>query len=197
ARSLGAGAVGYSALVAIFGAGFVAGSLSGAGAAEVPELKRRYLLGILLIAGGLVVAVVPSFPVAALGLAMAGMGNGVTLVNERLICQRVIPDAFLARAFAVFDTAGSWAFAVAFVSAGAVLSLTGTRTVLLIAGLGSAAIWALARLALRGAWEGSDPLSVHDSRGQTPLQTPLPARRLPPPATVAGRTDYADAASRA
>jgi len=69
ARSLGVGAVGYSVLVAIFGAGFVAGSLSGAGAAEVPELKRRYLIGILLIGGGLVVAVVPSFPVAALGLA--------------------------------------------------------------------------------------------------------------------------------
>ena len=153
ARSLGAGAVGYSALVAIFGAGFVAGSLSGAGAAEVPELKRRYLLGILLIGAGLVVAIVPSFPVAALGLAMAGVGNGVTLVNERLICQRVIPDVFLARAFSVFDTAGSWAFAVAFVSAGAVLSLTGVRAVLLIAGLGSVAIWALSRIALRGLWE--------------------------------------------
>jgi len=180
ARSLGAGGAGYSVLVAIFGAGFVAGSLSGAGAVEVPELGRRYLLGILLIGGGLVVAIVPSFPVAALGLAMAGVGNGV---NERLICQRVIPDALRARAFAVFDTAGSWAFAVAFVSAGAVLSLTGVRAVLLIAGLGSVAIWALSRVALRGLWE------------QEP--GPEAARPLPPPATAAGRTAYADAASRA
>ena len=183
ARSLGAGGAGYSVLVAIFGAGFVAGSLSGAGAVEVPELGRRYLLGILLIGGGLVVAIVPSFPVAALGLAMAGVGNGVTLVNERLICQRVIPDALRARAFAVFDTAGSWAFAVAFVSAGAVLSFTGVRAVLLIAGLGSVAIWALSRVALRGLWE------------QEP--GPEAARPLPPPATAAGRTAYADAASRA
>ena len=105
---------------------------------------------------------------------MAGLGNGVALVNERLICQRVIPDAFLARAFAVFDTAGSWAFAIAFVSAGAVLSFTGVRPVLLVAGLGSAAIWALSKVALRGVWE-TEPVAE-------------PARPLPPPATPAART---------
>jgi MFS family permease len=183
ARSLGTGDAGYSVLVAIFGIGFVAGSLSGAGGGPVPELKRRYLLGILLIGGGLVVAMVPSFPVAALGLAMAGLGNGVTLVSERLICQRVIPDRFLGRAFAVFDTAGSWAFALAFVGAGAVLTVTGVRPLLLVAGLGSVLIWALSKIALRGLWErepGSEP-------EREPEPEPEPSRPLPPPATVAGR----------
>lgn len=153
AKSLHAGAAGYSVLVAIFGAGFVAGSLSGARGGPLPQLKRSYLLGILLIGAGLVVAAVPSFVVAALGLAMAGLGNGITLVNERLICQRVIPDGVLGRAFAVFDTAGSWAFAVAFVGAGAVLSLTGTRVLFIAAGVGSALIWAASRVALRGMWD--------------------------------------------
>ena len=189
ARSLHAGSTGYSLLVAIFGIGFVVGSLSGAGGAPVPELKRRYLLGIVLIGGGLVVAAVPSFPVAALGLALAGLGNGVTLVNERLICQRVVPDSMLARAFALFDTAGSWAFGVAFVSAGAVLSVAGVRPLLLIAGLGSVAIWALSHLALRRVWN----MDVGDAEPVQPEPEPFapePEPLLPEhvmPATVAGR----------
>jgi MFS family permease len=174
AKALGVGAAGYSVLVAIFCLGVAVGSLSGAGGAQVPELKRRYLLGILLIAVGLLAATVPSYPVAAMGLALAGLGNGVTLVNERLICQRVIPDGIMARAFAVFDTAGSWAFAIAFVGAGALLSFTGPRPLLLVAGLGSLFIWTLAKVALRGLWE---------SESESPR-----ARPLPPPATAAGRT---------
>jgi MFS family permease len=173
ARSLGAGATGYAVLVAIFGAGFVAGSLSGAAAVEVPELKRRYLLGILLIGAGLVVAVVPSYPVVAFGLALAGVGNGVTLVNERLICQRVVPDGFLARTLSVFDTAGSWAFAVAFIAAGAVLSVAGVRPVLVVAGLGTLAIWALAASALRSAWP-DDQMAAVDRAAVTPAAEPAP-----------------------
>jgi MFS family permease len=178
AKSLGAGEAGYSILVAVFGAGFVVGSLSGAKGGALPELKRRYLLGILLIGAGLVVAAVPSFVVAALGLALSGLGNGVALVNERLICQRVIPDRFLGRAFAVFDTAGSWAFAIAFIGAGAVLSLAGTRPLLLAAGIGSGLIWAASRIALRGTWD-SEP---------APPDVPRVAEVQLPPATAAGRT---------
>jgi MFS family permease len=187
ARSLGAGDIGFSVLVGIFGIGFVAGSLSGAGGAPVPELKRRYLLGILLIGAGLVVAVVPSFPVAALGLALAGLGNGVTLVSERLICQKVIPDSFLARAFALFDTAGSWAFAIAFVGAGAVLSFTGVRPVLLAAGLGSVAIWALSNVALRGLWERATEVTDEPEVERAQALPQKAAGPLPPPATVAAR----------
>jgi hypothetical protein len=168
AKALGTGAVGYAVLVAVFGTGFVVGSLSGArGATTLPELKRRYLLGILLIGAGLIVAIVPTFSVAALGLAMAGLGNGVTLVNERLICQRVVPDPLLARAFAAFDTAGAWAFAFAFVGAGAVLSFTGTRALLLVAGLGSVGIWLLARVALRTVWTEDERASGAVAQAET------------------------------
>ena len=188
ARSLGAGDVGYSVLVAAFGIGFVAGSLSGAGGAPVPELKRRYLLGILAIGAGLVVAVLPSFPVAALGLALAGLGNGVALVNERLICQRVVPDSILARAFAVFDTAGSWAFAIAFVGAGALLSATGVRPLLLLAGLGSVGIWLVSHVALRRVWNrdvaAAEPVQP-EPEPEPELESLLPEHVMP--ATVAGR----------
>jgi MFS family permease len=184
ARTLGVGAVGYSILVTIFCAGVAVGSLSGARGERVPEYKRRYLLGILLIGAGLLAAAVPSYPVAAMGLALAGLGNGVTLVNERLICQRVIPDGVMARAFAVFDTAGSWAFAIAFVGAGALLSFTGPRPVLLLAGVGSVFIWTLAKVALHGLWDAEpepEPVRPH------PQPEPDRARPLPAPATAAAR----------
>jgi MFS family permease len=188
ARSLDAGPVGYAVLVAAYGGGFLVGSLSGAGDVPVPELKRRYLLGIMLIGAGLLVAAVPSFLVAALGLGLAGVGNGVTLVNERIICQRVVPDSMLARAFAVFDTAGSWAFAIAFVGSGALLAAAGTRPVLLIAGLGSLAVWAASKAALSRVWN----LDVVDAEPVQPKPEPelefepeLPEHVMP--ATVAGR----------
>ncbi|HKP91874.1 MAG TPA: MFS transporter [Thermoleophilaceae bacterium] len=188
ARSLGAGPVGYAVLVAAYGGGFLAGSLSGAGDVPVPELKRRYLLGIMLIGAGLLVAAIPSFVVAALGLGLAGLGNGVTLVNERIICQRVVPDSMLARAFAVFDTAGSWAFAIAFVGSGALLAAAGTRPVLLIAGLGSLAVWVASKAALRRVWnrDVGEPEPVQpEPEPQLELEPELPQHVMP--ATVAGR----------
>src|SRR5947209_535421 len=48
-RKLGGGAVGYAILSVAYGVGFVAGTLTGARARPLPDLKRRYLGGILLI----------------------------------------------------------------------------------------------------------------------------------------------------
>ena len=173
AKALHSGSVGYSMLVAAAGGGFVLGSLSGARSARLAQLKRRYLLGILLISLGLVAAVIPSYALAAAGLALTGYGNGLMLVNERLLCQRVVPQHLLARAFAVFDTAGSWGFAIAFLGAAAVLSLAGTRTVLLIAGIGALAIWALASAALRATWSDETTPS-EDGVAVVPAAEPAP-----------------------
>ena len=173
AKALHSGSVGYSMLVAAAGGGFVLGSLSGARSARLAQLKRRYLLGILLISLGLVAAVIPSYALAAAGLALTGYGNGLMLVNERLLCQRVVPQHLLARAFAVFDTAGSWGFAIAFLGAAAVLSLAGTRTVLLIAGIGALAIWALASAALRATWS-DEATPSEDGVAVVPAVEPVP-----------------------
>src|SRR3954452_14510664 len=54
-------ASGYSLLVAVFGLGFVGGSLRGAVGGEAPVLKRRFLDGVLLTgAGGLAAGAAPS-----------------------------------------------------------------------------------------------------------------------------------------
>jgi MFS family permease len=173
AEDLGSGDTGYSVLVAAAGLGFVAGSLAGAAGAPLPELKRRYLGGILIMALGIgLFGIAPVFGLALLGLGLTGVGNGLLLTHERLIFQRVVPDRIMGRAFALADTGGSWAFAIAFVGAGGLLSLIDARTLLLGAAAGAALIWLWALFALRSAWDSDD--------------TAPPLAREVAPATAAG-----------
>jgi MFS family permease len=169
AEDLGSGDTGYSMLVAAAGIGFVAGSLSGASGAPIAELKRRYIGGILIMALGIALfGIAPVFVLALLGLGLTGVGNGLLLTNERQIFQKVVPDRLLGRAFALADTAGSWAFAVAFVSAGALLAQFGETAVLLGAAFASAAICLATAYALRSTWEdeaGEPVYAVSSSAG--------------------------------
>jgi MFS family permease len=153
AEDLGSGDTGYSVLVAAAGIGFVAGSLAGAAGGQIAELKRRYLGGIMVMALGIALfAIAPVYVLALIGLALTGVGNGLLLTHERQIFQKVVPDRLLGRAFAFADTAGCWAFAIAFASAGALLEQFGTQTLLLGAATGAAAIWLWAAFALRSTW---------------------------------------------
>ena len=155
ASALGAEGAGYSILVALFGGGFLAGSLSGAGGGPLPHLKRRYLTGLLLMGLGFLVSGVVSGPeLAALTFALAGYGNGVMMVYERLIIQGTVPDSLAGRLFGVKDALTAWAFALAFVTTGAVLTLVGPRATVIGAGVGGLVIWLGSVLALRRAWDG-------------------------------------------
>ena len=155
AEDLGSGDAGYSILVAAAGVGFVAGSLYGANGAPVRDLKRRYLGGILVMALGIALfGIAPVYGLAVLGLGLTGVGNGLMLTHERLIFQKVVPDRLLGRAFALADTAGSWAFAIAFVSAGGLLAQLGAGPLLLAVAGAAGLVWVAASLALRTAWEG-------------------------------------------
>ena len=167
AEDLGSGDTGYSVLVAAAGIGFVAGSLAGANGAPVAELKRRYLGGIMVMALGIALfGIAPFYVLALLGLGLTGVGNGLLLTHERLIFQKVVPDRLLGRAFALADTAGCWAFAIAFAGAGALLAQIGTQALLLGAAGGAGVIWVVATLALRSAWTepGADVRYAESSR---------------------------------
>jgi MFS family permease len=154
AEDLGSGDSGYSVLVAAAGVGFVLGSLAGANGARIAELKRRYLGGIVVMALGIgLFGIAPIYVLALLGLGLTGAGNGLLLTHERQIFQKVVPDRMLGRAFAFADTAGCWAFAIAFASAGALLEQLGTQNLLLAAAVASGLIWIVAALALRSTWE--------------------------------------------
>lgn len=163
---LGTTETGYSMLAAVVGLGFISGSVAGAKGGGLPHLKRRYLLGLLLLGIGLLTSgLSPTLPVALVTFGLFGFGNGLLLVYERLLIQRVVPDRLAGRVFGVKDALTAWAFAAAFLGAGGLIALVGARTLLLIAGAGGILVWAVSSLALRKTWHSETADSRHLRHG--------------------------------
>lgn len=136
-EELGSSEAAFSILVAVFGAGVIAGSLAGSRGGSPAELRRRWSAGLVTLAIGCAVCgLAPAYGVAVAGFAVAGVGNGLVLVHERLFVQRTVPRNLLGRVFGVRDALGSWAFALAFLSAGVLLTVLGTRALFLVAAAG-------------------------------------------------------------
>jgi MFS family permease len=152
---LDGGDAGFALLTAIYGLGFVTGSLSGSKGGEPAELKRRWLIGLSVVSVGFVACgAAPTLAVASLAFALAGVGNGLILVYERLLIQVTVPDRLMGRVFGVKDGLTSWAFAAAFLSAGGLVEAFGPRALIVAAGVGGLVVWLGSRLALRNAWSG-------------------------------------------
>jgi MFS family permease len=156
---LGAGDAAFAVLAAVYGLGFVVGSLSGSRGGVPATLKRRFLGGLGLVGAGFIACgLAPGFASALPAFALAGVGNGLILVYERLLIQTTVPDHVMARVFGAKDGLTAWAFAAAFVVAGGLIEALGVRTVLVVAGIGGLIVWAISSLALREAWvEPSSP----------------------------------------
>jgi MFS family permease len=158
AHELGVGASGFAVLLALQGIGVVGGSLSGARGGGLPRYKVRYAAGALAVTVALVVmSVIPAFVAALVAFAIFGLGNGLQVVHERLIFQLSIPPRLMGRAYALLDALGAWAFAVAYLVAGVLLSVLGTRGSIAVAAAGALAITCYAALALR---EAPDPAPI-------------------------------------
>jgi MFS family permease len=154
---LEAGDAAFAVLAAVYGFGFVLGSLSGSRGGAPELLKRRFLGGLGLVgAGFLACAAAPNLGTAIGAFALAGVGNGVILVYERLLIQTTVPDVLMARVFGAKDGLTAWAFAIAFLVAGALIEGLGIRAVLLISGVGGLCVWAGSTLALRTAWSAAE-----------------------------------------
>jgi MFS family permease len=163
---LDSGEVGYSVLATAFGVGFVAGSLTGAKGRAPVVLKGRYRLGLLVLAVGFLLSgVAPSFAAAAGAFVLGGFGNGMVIVYERQLIQATVPDRLAGRVFGVRDALSAWAFGVAFISAGGLITLLGVRELLVAAGIGGVVAWLVALPALAGAFNaetmeiGGEPVS--------------------------------------
>jgi MFS family permease len=143
----------FAVLATVYGLGFVAGSLSGSRGGEPEVLKRRFLGGLGLVgAGFLACGIAPSLGVAIPAFALAGVGNGLALVHERLVIQMTVADSLMARVFGARDGLNAWTFAIAFVAAGALIETLGIRTVVQLAGVGGLLVWAVSTVALRRRW---------------------------------------------
>lgn len=161
-EELDAGDAGYSALVAMFGLGFIAGSLLGSGGGPPGLLRRRFLQGAFLMGlGFLLTGLAPSFGVALVTFAVAGLGNGMLLVHERVIVQGTVPDPLLGRTFGVKDALASWAFGTAFFAAGGLLTAIDSRQLIVGVGIGGLLVAGVSAVALHR--EGV-PGELHDAQ---------------------------------
>lgn len=152
-EDLGISNAGFSLLVASFGIGFIAGSLAGSKGGGQAHLKRRYLAGLLML--GLAFAatgLATSFVAAVATFALAGVGNGMVLIYERLLIQTSVDDELAGRVFGIRDAVTAWAFAVAFLTGGALLEAFRASEVILLAGGIGIVTWGAAAIALRREW---------------------------------------------
>ena len=156
-EELDAGDAAFSVLVGIFGLGVAMGSLVGARGGSMSTLKRRYVAGLAITGVGFVGAgLAPGYAVAAATFAVAGVGNGLVLVHERLLLQNATADDLLGRVFGLKDATTAWGFGIAFVAGGALVSLLGTREVLVVAGIGAVLVAIVSWLALARVWTADE-----------------------------------------
>lgn len=182
-NELGAGDSGFALLVAIFGLGVVAGSLAGAGSSEPRILKNRYLVGLAVTGVGfLAAAAAPGIALAAIGFAVAGLGNGLVMVHERLLVQVTVREEMLGRVFGLRDGLDAWAWTIAFAGAGVLLATLDTRLVLALAGAGVCAVATASAWALRNAWAEPVQLDVGEREPLPQLVKPLEGMEEPVPA---------------
>lgn len=160
ARSLGASDSQFSLLVAAMAAGIVVGSLLGSRSGSPSTLKRRYLTGLLMCGVALVLSgSVPSVWAAMPAFAVIGVGNGLGLVNQRVLIQTVVADSQLGKAFGMTKSLASWALMAAFLGGGALVAAVGPRWMFVLAGAGALIAWSLASSALRQHW-AEDPVAA-------------------------------------
>ena len=149
-RELGAGSSGFALLVCAYGCGLVGGSLLGASDTDEDGLRRRYLLGLVMLGVGLAgSAVAPVVGVAMATFAVSGLGNGLFVVSDRVLLQRIVPDHLHGRAFGLLDAVDSWGFGMAVLAGGALASTYGGRTTFALAGAGTLLVWLTAARVLR------------------------------------------------
>lgn len=136
-QELGMGPAGYGLLFAVFALGGVAGSVA---AVQVGRLLREgpailiasALMGLPL----LVLALVPTVPVAVSVLLVTGTAEGVWQVLAASLRQTLIPERLLGRVLGVFRLTGRGAMFLGAAGAGVLAEVAGLRAPALAAGIG-------------------------------------------------------------
>jgi MFS family permease len=184
-EELGTSNAGFSVLVTIFGVGFIGGSLLGSKGGPVPQLKRRFLAGLLVLGAGFVaMGLSGSYVMAAMTFAVAGFGNGLVLMYERLLIYGVFGDTLVGRVFGIRDALTAWAFGIAFLVSGALLAALGPGELILIAGGVGVVAWSVSALALRSEWAEPDAGELVDGAA-----VGIPTPELGTSTSVVGRGD--------
>lgn len=166
-NELRSGAVGYSALLAANGMGSVAGALLVAGLHRSTNRRTPIVTGIALVAVTLIgVYFTDRLWVACVLLFGAGAGYIMFLPSANSTIQLGIPDEIRGRVMSMWVLTFGAALPIGSVLAGAIASQIGTRSTMLLQGLGTIPVIALAIVAL----------GLPESTEVDPLEIPPPNR---------------------
>src|SRR5919202_4434872 len=140
-KTFGAGDAGYGLLVGLFGGGMILGSAMIGALGDRVSLLPLYFLGVFTSALALVgTGLSPAFVFALGALTIAGVANGIDNVTTDTILQKMVPDAFLGRVFAVRFLGFGVGEVLAYILGGTIVDASGTRFTYLLAGVGTAAV---------------------------------------------------------
>ena len=147
--------IGGSGLAVLMTAGGV-GTITGSLAARFKvawEWRRAYQIGLACMAFDLLAcAMLPSFWLLLPVFVIGGFGNGFALVHDRLLLSHAAPESMHGRLFALQKACTSGAFAISFLSAGAMIALGGVQIAFFCAGIGLIAVIVAVTPRLRAAW---------------------------------------------
>jgi predicted MFS family arabinose efflux permease len=141
-RTLHAGAGGYGALLASWGAGAVAGSALYA-RKRAAAARTMIALGACLMGVGFVaMALAPSITLAAAGSAIAGAGNGVEGVAATTALQEQVNERWMALMMSLNESILQGAPGAGILLGATLADLAGPRIALAVAGAGALAVTA-------------------------------------------------------
>ena len=134
-KTLGAGNLGFGALVAASGVGLVLGSFLAPNALDKAGLRRAYVSSIVLMGVGWGAAALSgSIWLAVLFVIGGAAGNGAAVVCNRLLVQRGVPDQYRGRALVTIMSSNYAVLGLGMAAAGVLTDLFGARAVWLAAG---------------------------------------------------------------
>ena len=133
--TLGAGNVGFGALVAASGVGLAIGSFLSASALGRVGLRRNYIGSLVLMGVGWGAAALSGSIWLAVAFVVGGAaGNGSVIVCNRLLVQRGAPDQYRGRALATIMSSNYAVLGLAMAAAGVLTDVIGARAVWIGAG---------------------------------------------------------------
>lgn len=198
-ETLGAGNIGFGAIVAGSGVGLAIGSYLAAPALGKVGLRRHYAGSIALMAVGWGGAgLSPSIWVAVPFVVGGAAGNGAAIICNQLLVQRGAPDRFRGRALATIMSTNYVVLGVAMAGAGLLINEYGPRWVWVAAGfsyfVAAAIAFAMMRWLPASAGEGdraleaaaeaaASTIGLGDPDGNPLLPTPVTEAVAEPPPT--------------
>jgi MFS family permease len=141
--SLHAGAFGFGALVAAWGAGILIGSAIFARSRDRSPVTL-VLLSTAAVGGGyLVMAVAPGLALGCAGAVLGGIGNGVQWVSVITALQEAVGEDYQARAVGLLESVAAAVPGIGFVLGGVLTSIVDARLAYLAAAAGVAVVVAV------------------------------------------------------